>query len=106
MSVYDYNAAAFHIDGDVQSRGFYSITEAILWLRRRLLAEDDRTVYGEVRCRDQLLWRRGTPPVDTTQRQLARLHQMLTENVSPFPICQHQFGAPMRLTVSERVNDH
>ena len=66
MSDYDYNAVAFRIDGDVQSQGFYNLTEAILWLRRRLQAEDGHTVYCEVRCRGQLLWRRGKRPAVST----------------------------------------
>jgi hypothetical protein len=59
MKQYEYNATAFRNDGARQSQAFHRLTDGILWLRKLLEAGDGHTVYGEVRCRDQLLWRRG-----------------------------------------------
>jgi hypothetical protein len=63
MSFYNYDATAFRADGERKSVEFERLSDAIVWLRRMLEAGDGYTVYGEIRSRDQLLWRGGKRPV-------------------------------------------
>src|SRR4051812_35656608 len=54
-----YKATLHRLKGDRQTRDFTRFTDAMLWLAGELEAGDGHAVYGEVRLRGELVWRRG-----------------------------------------------
>ena len=57
-----YKARLHRWDGQQQNQDFVRLTDAVLWLSGELDAGDGHAVYGEIRCNEKLLWRRGTRP--------------------------------------------
>jgi hypothetical protein len=56
-----YKATLHRLKGERQTRQFGRFTDAMLWLRTELDAGDGHSVYGEIRLKDDLVWRRGSP---------------------------------------------
>ena len=62
-----YRATLIRSNGPEQIRHFSRFTDAMLWLVDEMNAGHGYSVYGEIHSGDELLWRRGKPPVQRRQ---------------------------------------
>jgi hypothetical protein len=49
-------------DGTRQTQEFGRFIEGVLWLAGELDTGDGNNVYGEIRLKENLIWRGGAPP--------------------------------------------